>query len=137
MQNKLSPEEIVLFYEFLNCYENNLKQLKNDKSFGIIAKEFKTRLGEFNININVVSKGKVPLFNSINSNEIFMTSSKNSQMISFLRHLRNSIAHCLLKRVDSKYQISDKIGQTLAMNGNVNAQYLKDLINLFIKNFKI
>lgn len=137
MQNNLSQKEIVLFYEFLNCYESNLKQLKNDKSLGKISNEFKSKLKQFQIKINVVNKGKFPSSTYLISNEIFMTLSKNSQMLSFLNHLRNSIAHCLIKRVGHKYHISDNYRGILTMNGIINEQYLKDLINLFIDNFKI
>lgn len=137
MQNNLSQKEIVLFYEFLHCYESNLKQLENEKSIGEIAKEFKSKVKEFRLNINVVNRGKVPQSDTLNSNEIFMTLSKNTQMLSFLNHLRNSIAHILIKKVDNNFELGDKNGSTITMSGIINELDLKYLINIFINNFKI
>lgn len=132
--NDLSSSEITFFYQFLYYYETVFKKYKNNKEIKPIVSEFDEYIKNNNIKLYGKRKSQVPNSAITAINEIYFTNSKTI-VLSFLSHLRNSIAHCHLVANGEFYILKDYLsdGTTLTMNGNIETKHLHELIKIFIK----
>ena len=134
MINNLLPNEIELFYNFLYYYENHIKKYSTNKSLGSLSAQFKETTNNQSINVKKTSKTEIDS-QSLQSNNVFVTGNE-SVMLCFARHLRNSIAHCLVEKKGTDFYLKDYSGIHLSMIGELAKDSLLAIIELFINHFK-
>lgn len=122
----------VLFYDYLLCYEQNIKKLKSNKEDNTLISKFNDLIVEFNIKL--IGRTIDQISNTKESeNIIYMTRSK-SIPLDFLRHLRNCLAHVNIEKNGDNYILKDfKNKSVKTMSGIVNKDFLINLIKS-IKN---
>lgn len=128
--NKLKDEELEeLFIKIVRPYEENIKT----KKMKIISYGNKHKI-YIDTLINLKPVGKKEFQNGIlkpssNNTFIFYQKSKEGTLISFIRHLRNCIAHCSVQsEKNSFYQFKDMEGNKCSMLGNIDINILYTLI---------
>lgn len=135
MVNNLSSTEIVLIYNFLYYYEKHLRQYRTNKSLGSLPQNFKQLTNSQLITIKKISITQINSQLSVQTNMVFVNG-KESEMLSFARHLRNSIAHCLVEKKGVNFYLRDYSGKNLSMIGELKKDSLFEIIELFINHFK-
>ena len=95
-----SPEEVLEIYRFLCIYEEKLEKVDSRKKLEETypeLTELNRLMSGFTCNYCTVKSlgtiGLVPM-----DNHVSMTNCRSSKLLSFLHHLRNSIAHGLLEK---------------------------------------
>jgi hypothetical protein len=123
--NNLSSTEIAFFYQFLYCYETVLIKYKNNKEIGPFVSQFDKYIRNSDIKLYTKSKSQVP--NSV------VTTNNKTIVLSFLAHLRNSIAHCLIVSDGDYFNLKDYYYKEITMNGRIEKNHLFQIIKIFIK----
>lgn len=128
---KLRDEELKeLFIKIVRPYEEGIKTRKHKIiSYGNKHKKY------IDGYINLEPVGKREFQNGIpktssNNTFIFYKKAKEGTLFSFIRHLRNCIAHCSIQsEKNSFYQFEDIDGNKYSMFGNIDIDILNTLIN--------
>lgn len=130
--NGLTKEEVAFLYRYVHFYENQIKDLENSDDI----REQEDQLKEITKSIIYKICYQYELEdNNIAEmdNEIYFTTTK-TKTLSFLRHLRNAIAHCSITKKNNHYEFMDYNYQNNRpnMKGCVNCDVLEDIIKIFI-----
>jgi len=135
--NNLSSSEITLFYNFLNIYETTFKKCLSNKNIKSYETEFNEYIKKNSIKLNKKTLVEIPKGIPTSNNDFYFTKQK-SVLLSFVTHLRNSIAHCQIIKKGESFNLKDftSNGITLSMVGNIEAKHLNELIHIFIKSSK-
>ena len=128
--NKLSDEECLFFYNVLYICET---EIRKDKTGYDIDKTINFRK-ENNLILMKKKSKEIKAHKEINT--IYFTDSKDSYCASFLTHIRNSFAHCLLLKDGDYYIIQDKCKKKnskgkkteFSMYGIIKQELLQELI---------
>lgn len=130
--NGLTKDDIVLLYRYVNAYEKHLKDLNNNSTIKTQEEQLSRLKKSF---VYQIRKQK-ELENNLQldlKNQVYFTQSKGNKTLSFLFHLRNSIAHCLIEKMGKQYKLTDKNrNKKLSMVGSIDCDILENIIKLFI-----
>ena len=136
--NNLSVNDIEKFYNYLCDFELNHKESYGHFNF------YDSQFQEFCKTNNIISKGKRGKVNKNNNNgSIWFKSKQNENKVNdvghhLLRHVRNSIAHGLIKKKGQFYYFEDystnKTSQT--MGGRMRSDLFWPFLNELIKTKK-
>ena len=129
--NGLTQEDIVLLYSYVNAYESHIRVLKDKEKICEQEKQLKEKTKTITYKCCYQIELKDCNITEIN-NEIYFTDSKSNKTLSFLWHLRNSIAHCSIVKKGNQYELIDKYHNKPNMKGRVDCNILEDIINIFI-----
>lgn len=136
----LSPIDISNLYLYLYDYENEIKGAPG--SFDITNKMIDEFIKKHDIYLDTCNKKKLTtakkhkfyfLFDQQKNSKV----SKDDKAHHLLRHIRNSIAHCLIKRNDQNsnvYEMTDSNGHRNTMYGYINTSVFYQLITLLIQS---
>jgi len=128
--NGFSCEEVMVLYQFLDYYEKKISQLKNNKSLDVSGFNKLVKEGSILL-VKVKSTGD---FKNVTANTVVLTIQKKNQLLSFLAHLRNSIAHAYIsKAVDGRYCLADYYHSKINMQGFVSKETIESIINQIVK----
>lgn len=137
MVNNLSSKEIVLFYEYVYYYENHIKNFHKNASLGDLPNQFLTLLKSQSILIQN-SKSVLDPARISGKGKVVYIKGKESVLLCFAKHLRNSIAHCLVERKENSFYLKDYRNNSksyLTMIGVIQKENLIKIIQLFIDHF--
>lgn len=121
--NKLSNQELKYFYDLLFRYETEI--CENKTGYRIKDKELTKFLKGKNVKLKYKNVDKIQEHDE--KNTIYFTSN-TSVCFDFIRHVRNSFAHCLLLKEKNNYIIQDKYKKKYTMYGMIGQNLLKELI---------
>lgn len=139
MVNNLSPTEIVLFYEYVYYYENHIKNFHKNASLGDLPNQFLTLLKSQSILIQN-SKSELDSARILGKRNVVYIKGKESLLLCFAKHLRNSIAHCFVEKKETSFYLKDyrnKFKNNLTMIGVIQKENLFKIIQLYINHFKL
>ena len=135
-----SNSEIVELYKYLCIYEGVIKNIGSQKELMTTypnLKELEILRSSFacsKCTRNYLSSVGILSLNNL----VSMTSSRSSILLSFLNHLRNSIAHGLIEREGgyvhfSDYLLDNKI-KRFSANGKIKSSVTFKIIQIIIDN---
>lgn len=141
--------EVVDLYHYLCIYENELKYIKNQECLWKQHPKLK-KLEELISNFECNYCTKESLQNCalapIN-NLVSMTKCKTSKVLSFLHHLRNSIAHGQIEQeedyvhlIDYDYEKDSKLGKmhkNYSARGKIKSSVLFEIMCIINKNIDL
>lgn len=130
--NTLNSSEITCLYEFLFCFETKIKNLKNNTSITALVDELNKYNTAHNIKLFGKRKSPVPNCDITIHNELHFTN-YITNVLAFLTHLRNSIAHCQITSIGDCFVIKDFYNKKITMNGYVEKCHLIEIINMVLK----
>ncbi len=139
-----NPSEVIDLYHYLCIYENNIAKIYSQKNLINMYPKLK--------DIDQLMAGIVCNFCNIESLEIIglapmdnlisMTKSRNSKQLSFLHHLRNSIAHGQIEKdgnfihlLDYGYDKNKK--KIFSARGKIKSSLLFKIVKLTNKNIDL
>lgn len=113
-QNKIfhgfCKEEIFLFYKFISIHDKYLKDIqKQQEIFELIPNIKIVYNKEYKGIVKQIRKADLKNFNECSDGKIYLTKNRKSLIMSFLCHLRNSIAHGHIVKKSNLISISDFI----------------------------
>lgn len=127
---KLKDEELKeLFIKIVRPYEEDIKTRKK-KFISYIGKHqayVKTLINLKSVEKKEFQKGISKILQD--NTFIFYQKAKEGLLISFIKHLRNCVAHCSIdSKTNSSYQFQDMDGGKCSMFGNIDVDKLHTLI---------
>lgn len=130
---------LPLFCKFLYKYES-LRNYRSVESFERVKNGYIARIGQI-----IGGTKRVLLHQTISEMENFNRASVNGEVmfitgnakieLDFIRHIRNSIAHGLLKKAGKYFIIEDYTNQSrrnLSAYGKIEAKKIKELLETYI-----
>ena len=102
--NGLSNKEASIFYHFLCIYEQSVKPYLSTEVFRQLYPKATEIIDK--LDIEILSKKKyLDMPNRIQGEKIILIGNKNKKEYEFFRHLRNALAHGLLRKTQTGYYI--------------------------------
>ncbi|MFR3330381.1 MAG: hypothetical protein ACLTSL_09520 [Odoribacter splanchnicus] len=139
-QNNLSQEDIFKLYEYLTLFESNIKEYCGTFNFS------DTRIQDFQDKANLVLRAytanRYILGSSVKQNKYYLIfeakkpkkEEYNDIAFHLLRHLRNSIAHALIRKKGKNFFLEDKNSNgSITCQGNIRRDLFYELINKIIE----
>ena len=129
----LSKEDVWMFYQFLVIYEKKIKRVKADKEF---QNTFPSTLNVYNkvLKNKVNKKTKKELMSIPIPNDLLYITVSKTLLLDYFRHLRNSLAHVLLNKLNPYYEILDYY-KGFSAKGRLKCSDVKDVINTLIQEY--
>lgn len=131
--NGLSKDEIIIFYKFLCQYES-IKSINRDKLLNThypnCSYQFKKLIPRQSLIIKSAAELQTV---KLTINNAFYFTNNSTKLLSFLRHLRNAIAHGNITKKNKQYIIKDYSHSQPTAIGVINAEIIISVINIFIK----
>lgn len=132
---KIKSSEILALYDFLCIFESELKRIDTDSKFEKLYPKTK-KLIKALLKKNVTkSKSKEIANTGYHDNKVYMTIQK-TQLLCFLRHLRNSFAHNLIYTEKNFYCFEDKYRGTLTAKGKISITETNSVLTQIAKENK-
>ena len=129
--NGLTKDDIVLLYKYVNIYEKHIKELTTNEKIDVQIKQLYVLTKPFIF--KTCSQNEVGNLTKKTENEVYFVKSASNKSLSFLYHLRNSIAHCLIEKEGTRYKFADKNrSKELTMIGTIDCSILESIIKLFV-----
>lgn len=140
--NNLSPIDVVNLYHYICEYESFIKH--EPGQFDISNKELDKFIRHYDIYFDTCAKKNVSKAKKHDHYMLFeqnknSKASKNDKAHHLLRHIRNSIAHGWISKVDGKterYNLTDNNGRKDTMWGYIGVKVLYQLITKLIESKK-
>lgn len=138
-----SPNDVVELYRYLCIYENKLEEIPTQED--LIKKHTKLIdlekvMSAFVSNYCTKESLKVIALAPV-ENLVSMTKCRSSKVLSFLHHLRNSIAHGLIEQEDGFVYFIDygknKKGKDFSARGKIKSSTLFEIISIINANINI
>jgi len=130
----LTKDDIVLLYKYLAFYEDNhIKTITKDQDLKTLFPNIITPIEELkkNIKFKQVAKGSISIANVKDLKNEIIYVKYHTITLSILYHLRNAIAHHLLKIANKEctfWDIDNNKTKNLTMYGVVKFEKIKNII---------
>ena len=138
-----SSNEVVDLYHYLCIYENEIQYIGNQEKLVKTypkLQELEKTMSHFVCNYCSRESLKVIALAPMN-NLVSMTKCRSSKPLSFLHHLRNSIAHGQIEMEDNYVHLIDygyeKNVKVFSARGKIESSILLEIIKTVIDNIKL
>lgn len=132
----LTKDEIVLLYKYLAFYEDkHVKTITSNTALNSLLPDIITNMKALtkNIKFKKATKGNISKPKDLKNEIIYVK--RHTVILSILYHLRNAIAHHLLKVKNKKFtfwDIDSEKNKNLTAYATVDIEKVKSIIKLFI-----
>lgn len=145
MINGFGDKEIFIFYSFLCRYEKKINAIETSNelisNFPNLQK-FDKLISDFTCKLT--TREDMPIMGLLAlPNTVYMTNSKRTKTLSFLKHLRNSIAHGQIMKEVNYIHITDyredksTKEKVYTARGKVEVPKIEAILNLIIDSVKL